>query len=265
MTVGYASRAWGERITEWHSAQRRVVGGRGSAKEPGLCLNIFGNFEMKKLVLAQFALLIALASGQTAMAQTVEGNAANGQQKVAQCIGCHGLGGYQASFPQVYRVPKIAGQGAGYLVSALTAYQKGERRHPTMRGAASNLSEQDIADVAAYYAALASTPAPSDSAAGRAGTAALALIEKGGCKSCHGDNFNKPIDPSYPKLGGQYADYLFVALKSYKAEPNSVVGRGNPVMGGIAKQFSVAELKIMADYLGSLPGELKVVAQPLFR
>lgn len=220
---------------------------------------------MKKLVLAQSALLIAMASVQSSMAQTVEGNAANGQQKVAQCIGCHGLGGYQASFPQVYRVPMIAGQGAKYLAAALTAYQKGERRHPTMRGVTSNLNEQDIADLAAYYATLGSASAQHDGGAARANAGAEALIEKGGCKSCHGDNFSKPIDPSYPKLAGQYADYLFVALKSYKTEPNSVVGRGNAVMGAIAKQFSSAELKVMAEYLGSLPGELKVVPQAKFR
>lgn len=220
---------------------------------------------MKKLLLAQSALLIVMASVQFSMAQTMEGNAANGQQKVTQCIGCHGLEGYHASFPEVYRVPKIAGQGAKYIVLAMTAYQKGERRHPTMRGVTSNMNEQDIADVAAYYAALVSAPAQADNGAGRANAAALALIEKGGCKSCHGDNLNKPIDPGYPKIAGQYADYLWVALKAYKTEPNAVVGRGNAVMGGIAKQFSSAELKTIADYVGSLPGELKVVPQSKFR
>ena len=220
---------------------------------------------MKKLVLAQSALLIALTLVQPSMAQTVAGDSVNGHQKVNQCIGCHGLEGYRASFPQVYRVPKIAGQSAKYIASALTAYQKGERRHPTMRGVTSNLNEQDIADVAAYYATLGSNSAPADNDAAHTGGGALALIEKGGCKACHGDNFSKPIDPSYPKLAGQYADYLFVALKSYKTEPNAVVGRGNPVMAGIAKQFSLAELKLMADYVGSLPGDLKVVPQSKFR
>lgn len=220
---------------------------------------------MKKLVFAQSALLIALASVQSSIAQTVEGNSTRGQKTATQCIGCHGLEGYNASFPEVYRVPKIAGQGAKYIATALTAYQKGERRHPTMRGVTSNLNEQDIADVSAYYAGLGSASVQSASGAGRANPAALALIEKGGCKSCHGDNFNKPIDPAYPKLGGQYADYLFVALKAYKTEPTSIVGRGNAVMAGIAKQFSLAELKIISDYLGSQPGELKVVQQSKFR
>lgn len=220
---------------------------------------------MKKLVLAQSALLIAFALAQPSMAQTVQGNAADGRQKVTQCIGCHGLGGYHASFPEVYRVPKIAGQSDKYIASALIAYQKGERRHPTMRGATSNLSEQDIADMAAYYATLGSTSMKPGSGAGKASAGALALIEKGGCKSCHGDNLSKPIDPSYPKIAGQHADYLFVALKSYKTDPNAVVGRSNAVMGSIAKQFSFAELKTMADYVGSLPSELTVVQESKFR
>jgi cytochrome c553 len=79
--------------------------------------------------------------------------------------------------------------------------------------------------------------------------------------SCHGDNFNKPIDANTPKIAGQYADYLFVALKAYKIDKNAVVGRANPVMAGQAKQFSNAELKEIAEYIASLPGELKTVPQ----
>ena len=91
-----------------------------------------------------------------------------------------------------------------------------------------------------------------------------ALITKGACASCHGANFNKPIDPSYPKLAGQYADYLYVALKAYKFEGNPQVGRANAIMGAQAKQFNNAELKAIAQYLGSLPGELKTVKESPF-
>ncbi|NJM33230.1 MAG: cytochrome c, partial [Limnobacter sp.] len=66
--------------------------------------------------------------------------------------GCHGIPGYKASFPQVYSVPKIGGQNAAYLEAALKAYRKGDRLHPTMQGIAASLSDQDIADLAAYYA-----------------------------------------------------------------------------------------------------------------
>jgi cytochrome c553 len=92
-----------------------------------------------------------------------------------------------------------------------------------------------------------------------------ALLQKGACISCHGDNFNKPIDPSYPKLAGQHKDFLYVALKSYKTENLSTWGRNNGVMGGIAKQFSNAELKAMSAYIGSLDGEMRVIPQSRLR
>ena len=92
-----------------------------------------------------------------------------------------------------------------------------------------------------------------------------ALLQKAACVSCHGANFAKPIDPSYPKIAGQHADYMFVALKAYKTENNPAVGRSNGVMGAIAKQFSNAELKALANYVGSLDGDLKVKPEDKFR
>ena len=83
--------------------------------------------------------------------------------------------------------------------------------------------------------------------------------------SCHGDNYAKPIDPGYPKIAGQHADYLYVALKAYRDNTHASWGRANPVMAGMAKQFSNAELKAMAQYIGSLPGDLKTVPQSRFR
>jgi cytochrome c553 len=103
---------------------------------------------MKKL-LTMVALGALAASAQ---AQEVKGNAEAAKNKVAMCIGCHAIPGYRASFPEVYEVPLLGGQSAKYIENALKAYQKGERKHPTMRGIATTLSDQDIADVAAYYA-----------------------------------------------------------------------------------------------------------------
>ena len=91
------------------------------------------------------------------------------------------------------------------------------------------------------------------------------LVKKGACITCHGDSFSKPLDPAYPKIAGQHADYLFVALKAYKTENNAKVGRSNGVMAGVAKQFTNNELKEMAVYLSKLPGELQVVPQARFR
>jgi cytochrome c553 len=92
-----------------------------------------------------------------------------------------------------------------------------------------------------------------------------ALLTKGNCASCHGESLSKPIDPTYPKIAGQHSDYLFVALKAYKVEGNANIGRGNAIMGGIAKQFSNSELKELANYVGSMPTDLQVVPQSRFR
>lgn len=203
---------------------------------------------------------VAAASAQ---AQGVAGDAQAGAKKADMCIGCHGIPGYQNSFPEIHKVPMISGQSDKYIVAALTAYKKGDRKHPSMRGIAGSLTEQDMADLAAFYSAQAGKTAPESAKA--AGVEAAALIEKGACASCHGANFSKPIDPSYPKIAGQHADYLYFALKAYTVEGNKFVGRNNAIMGGIAKQFSHAEMKAIAKYLSSLDSELAVVPQSRFR
>jgi cytochrome c553 len=214
---------------------------------------------MKKLL--QISLALATAFGAVvAQAQDVKA----GEKKVAMCIGCHGIVGYQASFPEIHRVPMIAGQNAKYIVAALQGYAKGDRKHPTMRGIAASMSEQDMADVAAFYEQQAKKPAVADSVPAAPAKVAE-LLTKGACISCHGANFSKPIDPTYPKLAGQHADYLTVALKAYKTEKNANVGRANGVMAGQVKQFSNAELKAMASYISSLPGEMATVPQSKMR
>lgn len=220
---------------------------------------------MKKVVSVALALTVSALSSM-AMAQDIKGDANAGEKKIAMCIGCHGIVGYQASFPEVYKVPKISGQNEKYIASVLNAYKKGERKHPTMRGIADSLSDQDIADVAAYYANHGKVEgATLPDKAKEPSAKAAALLSKGACTSCHGENFAKTIDPSYPKIAGQNADYLFVALKSYKVEGTTTWGRSNGVMGGVAKQFSNAELKELANYLAAQQGDLKTIPQSRFR
>lgn len=84
-------------------------------------------------------------------AAAAEGSAEAASGKLSMCIGCHGIPGYRTSFPVVYSVPKLGGQHPAYIVRALEAYKAGERSHPTMQGIARGLSEQDMADLAAYY------------------------------------------------------------------------------------------------------------------
>lgn len=96
--------------------------------------------------------LLALAGvANFAAAADVVGDAKAAENKIAMCVGCHGIAGYKATFPEIFQVPKIGGQSAKYLESALKAYQKGDRKNPSMRGIAGGLSDQDIADIAAYY------------------------------------------------------------------------------------------------------------------
>ncbi|MEN9587389.1 MAG: hypothetical protein RIT15_964 [Pseudomonadota bacterium] len=219
---------------------------------------------MNKIFTATLLSLAASLFSYGASAAELKGDIKAGESKNAMCIGCHGIKGYQASFPEVYKVPMISGQGAAYIASALKAYQAGDRKHPTMRAVAASLSEQDMADLGAYYAQhgkvdgapeLSATPskAPSEKVA--------ALLAKSACVSCHGANFSKPLDASQPKLAGQHKDYLYAALKSYKTEGNPQVGRSNGVMGGIAKQLSLADMKELAAYISSLDSDLKTVPQ----
>ena len=221
---------------------------------------------MNKLLTTIFAVAVSCVT-VSSLAQEIKGDAKAGETKNAMCIGCHGIKGYQASFPEIYKVPMISGQGDKYIVAALNAYKKGERKHPTMRSIAESLTDQDIADLAAYYSAhgaaagaeLPAKPAKEPSAD------VQALLNKANCASCHGANFSKPIDPAYPKIAGQHSDYLFVALKAYKTDNNPKVGRGNAIMAGMAKQYTNAELKLLANYLASVDGELKVIPQSKFR
>jgi cytochrome c553 len=222
------------------------------------------------MIKALFTPLLALALaafGSLAQAQAGDASGGAGKKKAAMCIGCHNIPGYQASFPQVHKVPKIAGQNAKYIIAALAAYKKGDRKHPTMRAIAGSLTDQDMADVAAFYETLGASPVKDVADAGAAAPPAdvAALVTKGACVSCHGPNFSKPIDAAYPKIAGQYADYLFQSLRAYATEGNPQVGRTNAIMGAQVKPFKPAELKLIADYLATLPGELHTVPEPRFR
>ncbi|MEK8050171.1 c-type cytochrome [Ideonella sp. DXS22W] len=227
-----------------------------------------------RLLATGFALAAIGGAAQAQDAKAAAGDAAKGAGKAAMCIGCHGIVGYQATFPEVYKVPMISGQGAKYIVSALQAYQKGDRKHPTMRGIAASLTEADMADLGAFYEQQgknAGSPAPE----ALAKPVPDALKDRmAACVACHGANFSKPMDPAYPKLAGQHADYLAAALRAYHTDGNANVGRANATMRGQVVQeangqkkltFTNAELKQIGAYLASLPGDLHVVPQPRLR
>jgi cytochrome c553 len=94
-------------------------------------------------------MLFALAA--PALAQAPVGDAEAAKSKISMCAGCHGIPDYKTAYPHVYHVPMITGQQPVYIVNALQAYKSGARSHPSMRGIAQSLSDQDMADLAAYY------------------------------------------------------------------------------------------------------------------
>jgi cytochrome c553 len=199
---------------------------------------------MKKTLVLSFAnALIALSLGLGVGARAQEakpGDVAAGEKKIAMCEGCHNLPRYQASFPEIYKVPMIAGQNAKYIAArspAIARASASTRRcapspaaspirtsptsRPTTRSSAARRARRRRPRPAAS-AAPAHEPPPQ----------VAALLTKGNCVSCHGSNFSAPIDPSYPKLAGQHADYLFVALKAYQTDHNPLMGRNNAIMMG---------------------------------
>lgn len=104
-------------------------------------------------------LIVAAIAAALASSALAAGDPAAGRQKNFQCMGCHGIPGWKTAFPEVYPVPKLGGQHAAYLVSALKQYKSGERDHATMRSIASGLSDKDMEDLAAYYSQAGSTAA----------------------------------------------------------------------------------------------------------
>ena len=108
----------------------------------------------KHVIIGAITMLACFAV--TAQADIV-GDAKAGQDKVAMCIGCHGIPDYRTAYPEVYHVPILGGQNAQYIQNALHGYKKGDRHFETMHAIAASLSDQDIADIAAYYSS--QTPA----------------------------------------------------------------------------------------------------------
>jgi cytochrome c553 len=175
------------------------------------------------------------------------GDPAKGRQLFYTCYGCHGVETYKNAYPD-YSVPKLRHQHAAYIISALHEYQNGERPHATMHAQAASLSDQDIADIAAY---LQGEPVkPSEKVVGTTPKQAAA------CGACHGVNglgVVAPLDPKPPVLAGQHVDYLEQALTSYHNGR-----RKNVVMDGMAQLLATEDdIKVVARYFASQPSPLE--------
>jgi len=172
-----------------------------------------------------------------------EGDLQAGKELAYTCLGCHGIEGYRNAYPS-YRVPKLGGQKAAYLVIALNGYRDGSRKHPTMQAHASSLSEKDIEDVSSYLATLGT-----DTVAGGGSKGEDVGYEKAqGCVACHGNN-GVSVNAIWPTLAGQHEEYLVVALKSYKNG-----SRNNAVMSAQATLIADEDIAGLAKYFAGLKG-----------
>ncbi len=184
-----------------------------------------------------FIAALLLLTGAAAAEGDPEAGAAIGNS----CLGCHGIEGYRNAYPS-FRVPKLGGQTATYLQIALKGYRDGMREHPTMVAQAASLTDQQIADVAAFLASFGSD------AVEAGGESAPGFEKAAACAACHGQN-GISVSPPWPTLAGQHEEYLVHALNQYRDG-----SRKDPVMSPMAAPLTDEDVKLLAMYFSSLNG-----------
>ena len=187
------------------------------------------------------AVLLAAFPAAAAEPDTAPGDTA--RAKAHQCVGCHEIPGYKTAFPAVYPAPKIFGQSAEYLVAALQAYRDGTRNHPSMVAIAAQLSADDIAQLADFYA--------QNGVPGEKSAPAVAPETAAPCAACHGEGGNKPI-ANYPKLAGQNEKFLAQAMRDYQTG-----ARQNAVMAQQSAGWSRQNIAELAEYFAAQEGDLQ--------
>lgn len=196
-------------------------------------------------------LIVALASiSLSAASMAFAGDAAKGKELSATCAACHGADGN--SFNPEW--PKLAGQHADYIVKQLKEFKEGTRKNATMAPMAAPLSDQDMEDLAAYFAGNKTKPGSADEAQVALGEA----IYKGGiaatgvaaCAACHGPNGAGNPAANFPQLNGQHAKYTEIQLKNFRAEAReNDPGR---MMRGVAARMNDKEIAAVAQYIQGL-------------
>ena len=179
------------------------------------------------------------------------GDAAAGQAKSATCVACHGADGNSNMNPQW---PKLAGQHPGYTIKQLQNFKNGERNNAQMAPMAANLSDQDMADLAAYYASQTLQPGYTNADLAAVGEA----IYRGGdlsrnvpaCTGCHGPAGNGNSAAKFPSLAGQHAAYTVLQLNTFRAGE-----RGNDLNGmmqAVAANMTDEQIEAVASYIQGL-------------
>ncbi len=199
-----------------------------------------------------FISLLALAGATPALA----GDPAAGKEKSATCVACHGADGNSAA----PTFPKLAGQGEKYLTKQLQDIRDGARPIPTMVGQLDGKSDQDLADIAAFYAA-------QPRSGGQADPDKVALGEKvyrsgilernvAACTACHSPNGNGNAPAGFPALAGQHAEYTAAQLRAYRQGYEDPAGRTNDgdtkIMRTTAFGLSDMEIDAVSSYVAGL-------------
>ena len=201
------------------------------------------------------ALMVVVLTGLSGMASAVTGNAEAGKTQAAACGACHGQDG---ATPLDATYPVLAGQNERYLQRQLAMIQSGTRAAPLMAGQLNGKSEQDLADLAAYYASL---PGKVGQAQGDDETIARAadiyrggILDKGvaACAACHGPNGKGNAPAGFPTLGGQSSGYTIKQLTDYREARRATDESYGGMMRGVAARLTDTEIAALADYLHGL-------------
>lgn len=199
---------------------------------------------MQNTRLAVLLSLALAASVTTSVAFAQEpppaGDAKRGAMLSDTCMGCHGIDGYRNGYPS-FRVPKLGGQHPDYIILALQGYKNQTRPHNTMHAQAVTQSDQDMRDIAAFFA----SEGPIQKAASPVGQAPAKVAT---CAACHGEG-GVSVAANWPSLAGQHKDYIEHALGEYKGGL-----RKDPVMGSMAATLTPQDIQELASFFSAQPG-----------
>ena len=196
---------------------------------------------------------MSVHASEAALDPITQGNAEAGAAKAAACGACHGPGGNSAN-PEW---PKLAGQSSRFIVEQLQQFKSGKRMNPLMAGQAAALSDQDMKDIGAYYAAQKAGPGVASEAA----VTAVQGLYRGGdatrglpaCAACHGPVGAGVAPAAYPRIGGQHSVYVANRLRLYRDAAKTTLPDGNfKSMAAVAGKLSDQEIEALASYVNGL-------------
>jgi cytochrome c553 len=202
-----------------------------------------------KLILTLLA--AGLSSVLMAAHVLAQGDAAAGNKLVGACAACHG----QTGNSEIPANPKLAGQGEKYLLKQLNDIKGGEREIALMAGQLSSMSDDDLANIAAFYASQAQTPGAAEEKWVELGREMYrnGNHERGipACAGCHGPAGNGNAPAGYPRIAGQHADYIASQLRQFSVGVRTNDGESK-TMRDIAERMNENEIKAVASYTAGL-------------